>query len=646
MKKIIINGDFLDKGVDLINTIEFIYKNWKNGRILLTIGNHENYVYKALKGQLINRDKELEKLFFDSINILEKNEILRNKFFEIFEGSKEFLTHRDFIVTHAPCKEDVLGKVTPIALKNQRNLIYPKRADFETDDKYNEELENYFSFLNNEAKFNNPLHIMGHVAIKEVVNFKNKYMIDTGCAAGGRLTSIHINKNGKPYIQHVDSLSKNNNLNDIVSIYNDKDKVYNLSQLEPEDRTRIKYLIKDKINFISGTMSPSDKNEGENDIESLNEAIKYYQNLGIEKLILQPKYMGSRGNLYLFKDIEQTYLVSRNGYKIKENYISHEEIIRMAKPYYEKFIEKDTRIKMILLDCEILPWKLMGKGLIDQQFTSIGVGVKSEINLLNETGFEVILNSIKYNNEYLEYIDDIKIMNKEQLTTKYGNTKERTFRNYNSYIHIPLLEEKKYIENYDNQVYLYTHSDIKNEIKPFSILKIVYEDDTEITFENQSNIEIFEKLKDDDTIYGILDFKKQKDDKNYMVDVFQKNIHLIDNIDNFYNLITLKLGMEGVVVKPEKVYNKGIAPYLKVRNKNYLTIVYGHNYKFEKKYNKLLRKKNIKRKLRTSISEFELGIKMLQTPYHLINEENEDYKQLLAQMIIEINTEQNIDPRL
>jgi hypothetical protein len=37
---------------------------------------------------------------------------------------------------------------------------------------------------------------------------------------------------------------------------------------------------------------------------------------------------------------------------------------------------------------------------------------------------------------------------------------------------------------------------------------------------------------------------------------------------------------------------------------------------------------------------------MLQVPYHEISPENEQYAQVLAQMIVEVKSEKEIDPRL
>lgn len=728
MKKIILIGDFIDKGVNPKDTIEFVYKNWKSGKILMVLGNHENYVYKALKGTLLERnidlssvdgelltkitidprfknllsiynnldDQEdfktllkdsegvnknklmdiikkvridhLENNYFTSISLLESNEDLKSKFFELVEASRDFLSHRDFIVTHAPCKNEYLGKVTGNALKHQRNTIYPKRIDFESNELYTEAVEKHFQYLKDDARHNHPKHVMGHVAIRNVVNIFNKIMIDTGCATGGQLSSITFNQHGKPFIAHVKSKTEDNG--EIISIFERKIKTIDLDTIEPEYKTRIKYLIKDKINFISGTMSPSDKED--TTLESLKQGIEYYRNMGVKKLILQPKFMGSRGNLYLHKEIEKTYLVSRNGYKVKSKFVPTEDIIAMAKPIHESLfdvLEKqyDKQIKIVLLDCEVLPWSLMGKNLIDQHFTPVSVGITTELNSLKELGFEERLAQLKSHPDYVEYLTlssgGRTSSSKDELTEKYGYTKERTFRNFNTYEHISIEDELIYVENYTKQVNNYGDTEIKKEFKPFSILKIIFEDDSEKTFEDESNIEIFDIIASAHTPYAVLDFEthdfniKQFPEEmaylgeDYIVQVYTPEFKNKGKIGGntafgFYSYLTKTQKMEGIVLKPEKVYTKGIAPYLKVRNEDYLTIVYGHNYKFKTKYDKLIAKKSVRRKISTSINEFKLGMDMLKIPYSALDDNNIECKQLMAQMIVEVENEKTLDPRL
>ena len=103
--------------------------------------------------------------------------------------------------------------------------------------------------------------------------------------------------------------------------------------------------------------------------------------------------------------------------------------------------------------------------------------------------------------------------------------------------------------------------------------------------------------------------------------------------------------MEGVVIKPELWSGKTV-PYMKVRNPDYLSIIYGYDYQFPHKYRKLLKQKNIKQKLRTSLSEYRLGLQMLKIPFDEISPEHQAYQEIAASLLFEVAQEREIDPRL
>jgi hypothetical protein len=78
---------------------------------------------------------------------------------------------------------------------------------------------------------------------------------------------------------------------------------------------------------------------------------------------------------------------------------------------------------------------------------------------------------------------------------------------------------------------------------------------------------------------------------------------------------------------------------LKVRNPFYLSIIYGYDYKFPKKYEKLFNQKNIRRKLKASIVEYKLGEQMLKLPMG-----SNEQKQVIANLLFENEKEKDIDP--
>ena len=316
----ILVGDYLDKG-DASRTkdmIEFLYNN--QDFFWIVRGNHENFAYKFLKGELgpLETNKDLIDNWFESIYVLVDDEKLKNKFFHLFENSYDFIQTEKFIVTHAPCGVKYLGKTDSVSIKNQRTIVYPKKADYSNIEEYLTGKEEFFKFLIQDAHFSQPFHIFGHVMAKDVWNYKNKYLIDTGCVVGGTLSTLQIRKDSiKPYVKKY--LSKQKQKEELFPFFRVKHKEIDFNSLEPSEKGRIRWAIDNKVNFVSGTMSPCDKNFSDGDIESIYRGLEYYKHKGVKKVILQPKFMGSRCQILLHKsDNNKCKAYSRGAFTIEE----------------------------------------------------------------------------------------------------------------------------------------------------------------------------------------------------------------------------------------------------------------------------------------------------------------------------------------
>ena len=86
--------------------------------------------------------------------------------------------------------------------------------------------------------------------------------------------------------------------------------------LDHKVRNRIEWFCKNKINDFSPTISPAPKSKAKNEIESIEEAVNYYMKNGVAEFVVQKKYMGSYCTIYLKRNLEETYFVSRNGFKM------------------------------------------------------------------------------------------------------------------------------------------------------------------------------------------------------------------------------------------------------------------------------------------------------------------------------------------
>jgi len=620
--RLIIDGDFIDKGNKTRETIEFLYNNMD--KILFVWGGHESFVHKWLSGKM--EQKNVDKTFYTSIPILEKDEELRNKFFAICDRMKPFYQGRHFVVTHAGCRSEFIGKTQVFATKAQR-YYKVERLDNSVDDEiWLESRRKELSYLKEDAEGCHKLHIFGHEQWKNHFVYKNKINIDTGCVSGGKLTGIEISTyNGEYKIWHVACLDEVVTKEKLREFSFEEPKI----ELEDRDYNRLIRFARNKVNFISGTMCPADKNGGE--LEDMGKALDYFKSKGVDKVMLQIKYMGSRCNVYLFDDIEKSYAVSRNGFVIRKL-----DLTNIYKGLKERLSEyfKTNDLEMMIIDGELMPWSAMGEGLIDSTFQAINKGIRSELDLLKNNGFEDQLEKLNKQYRGTQFDSDKRTMKKEELYAKYGPQKYEAYKLLSDF-YMPDINELEVLHKlYSEQLDIYakplTEEELIRELhyQPFSILKSIKKNGEEIYYFDSSNETMFKAVNDAE--YEICELTPEG----------------YKEARSFFDRVTKGLNFEGVVVKPYHVDNESCAPFMKVRSPNYLTIIYGYDYLNRVKYGRLLDQKRINRKMRTSVAEWHLGKKLLQIPYKDVSESNSRYMDLMTKMIVETNGEESIDPRL
>lgn len=639
---IIFVGDVIDKGKDSKKMIEWIYEN--PNKCTLVKGNHENFVYKWLKGQLknISIDEQIITNQFTSIKEFEnESEEFLNKFYTVVERSVPFFKTNSFIVTHAPCETKYLGKLDNTSIKNQRSFRY--------DVLDTQALERELDFITkDEGHF--PIHIFGHIPTQDTIKTKNHMGIDTGCVYGNKLTILEFKPGYYKPIEHVipstvDKIDKLLFAPFVKDLSKIKIEDVNIDDLDSKQRGRLIYLAKDKINFISGTMCPADKNVNTNELESLESGLNYYKNLGITEVLLEPKWMGSRCNVYLAQTNEDSYCVSRNGYKIDHAGDLTWVYDQLRTRFDDKFFKT---IKMVILDCELLPWSLLGKGLIEEAFNVIDVGIKTELEFLKQNRFEESL--ILLRNKHLQDVSDKENLSKEEYEKKYNQTLVSTYQNLTTINVDTLSMYQKWYDTFHEQLELFAQpiTEENKQIKPFAILKIIYKDDNkEENLIQESDYTNFYSYMDSQVRFGIAMLAKEEEE-NYCIVEFSNPNYLVQ-AKEFYNKYVTELKMEGIVIKPELTYyplKQNIAPYLKVRNPDYLTLVYGYDYRSEKKYKKLMNQKSIRNKLHLSITEYELGKILLDFNRENIYIDNKDYINVCSKLILNIEKEKALDPRL
>ena len=387
-------------------------------------------------------------------------------------------------------------------------------------------------------------------------------------------------------------------------------------------KKRIDWFCKNKINAFSPTISPAPKSVERNEIESLYEGLRWFVDRGVNELLVQKKYMGSYCDIYLHKELTDSYLVSRNGYKI--NHLNRSQWLAALTDLHARFNWSDTAIRII--QSELMPWSALGKGLIANEFSAYYISHQIHADYLQQSDLYTKINQIRQKPEYKAFVADAKALSSKELKDKYPN---HIIRQYQSVRDMKLLD----LPNYAKNISLFKKElDIFGKeapiyFKPFNILKEIKDDGTEVFVNDNLS---FQQINDDEFLHYTFadeaDFEAKYPEIRAWVDKMNANEE------------------EGVVIKPRKAFLPAMPPAFKVRNNDYLTLIYGVD--FQDRLQEQINKRNIKGKLKCSINDWAINAKLLQTPYADIHEENYEFKNLVLDRILGEEIENQLDSRL
>ena len=353
----------------------------------------------------------------------------------------------------------------------------------------------------------------------------------------------------------------------------------NRKNRDPKIDTRVKWMMKKKVNQISSIISPSEKSLGV--IEGVVTALEYYKDY-TKQVVLQPKWMGSYCCMYLFKDHSKSYFTSRNGYLI--NFI--EGLHEASQLIHDSYFQNNPTLEWIMLEAELLPWSAMGKGLIEREFVAYADVHEKRIDLLQSSNIFDKIKTVKLGKPWLK--PELKAHEKRQ----YKALEE---------IEIENLEQSKLSVTEYKEVLNQFGAEGPLEFKVFTELKCKYEKQPEFIFSTN----VLNKPNKEHVVIDVTDTVEA-------LRFFTKNA---------------QLDREGIVVKPLEQNLINVAPCLKVRTNRYLQLIYGID--FKSNFNKYYDSRNIKRKLSQSISDYELAIQLKYIPREELTMSNKNYQRLL-----------------
>lgn len=387
-------------------------------------------------------------------------------------------------------------------------------------------------------------------------------------------------------------------------------------------RSRINWFCDNKVNAFSPTISPAPKSVARGEIESIYEGIRFFAERGVQEIVVQKKYMGSYCDIYLHKNREETYFVSRNGHRIR--HIDIQAAQQACDGLHSRF--DWDKLQLVIIQAELMPWGILGKGLIENEFEGYLNAHQNHAHVLQAGNLYDKIQQVKDGDAYKNFIRDRDSMTAKQWKQKYPT---HIIRQYSALEQFKILDMEQYrqgIQIYEEQIGHFG-KEAALHFKPFNILKKVFNDGTEVLVNDNAS---YTQVNEDEMLQLVItdpgDIEAQAEIVYEWFDTLMEGKE------------------EGIVIKPRQAFIPGLPPAFKVRNNHYLTMIYGVHFQQDLAYN--IQKRSIGRKLACSVNDWAINHRMLSVPYAEVHKENYYFKNLVYDRIIGERAEAMLDTRL
>lgn len=378
---------------------------------------------------------------------------------------------------------------------------------------------------------------------------------------------------------------------------------------------RIEIAISNKLAHFAPTISPASKSDTK--IESLSKAIEYYYSNGVKQCIIQPKFIGSYVDVELHKNIEDSKLFSKNGYLIE--HLDRNKLLEAMFSIHSKMNWEDGICKY-LIQAQLIPFGDADSELINQNLNTYGKLYEEHLNFVKDSTIYDKIVSLKLSKEFDDYKQNVLNLSKKEINKLYKNKKDlkTTFEAIDNFNILDVNALNKGLETFKTQLVIFGWKNGNYQLIPFNLLKTYYENGDE--YVNDSNI----------VGYCIFNLKSQ----NFLIIDFEKTelSEAIHYGNEFYKqLCSMNYG--GVIIKPNEMYLENTVPMFKVRHNDYLTMIYGID--FKSNFESYWRNRSTQKDEIISINQWKISQELLRISDKDINSENEYYKTLIKKRILE-----------
>ncbi len=600
-RRVIFVGDLVDRGPKTPDVLRLVMSMVASGTAFCVAGNHDVKLLRKLLGKNVNMTHGLK----ESWEQLEpESDQFRQ---EVSKFLDSLISHYLFddgrlVVAHAGLKEAYQGRSSG----RVREFCLYGETTGETDEYGLPVRYNWAQDYRGKA-----LVAYGHTPVPRAQWLNNTICLDTGCVFGGELTALRYPEKelvkvnaAKTYYQPVKPLQPPQpllaqsdggeeclSIKDVIGkrIINTR-LMHSITVREENAAAALEIMSRFAVNpnwlvYLPPTMSPCASAKQGPYLEHASEALAYFRDAGVEKLICEEKHMGSRAVIIVCKNEE----AARARFKVEDEGIGV-VYTRTGRPFFNdqklasEFLTKirdaanlaglfdELESDWLLLDAELMPWSLKAQDLLRRQYASTGTAAMHSLCEL----------------ESLSAQAEQRGLDLSTIKQSFAGRKEMV---------------SKYVDAYRR--YCWPVQSLKDlKLAPFHLLASEGRSHTDKT--HLWHLAILGRLARADseeliiqTAFKCVDLKSESEQ---------------DAVISWWESLTAS-GGEGMVLKPQEFICHGrkglLQPAVKCRGREYLRIIYGPEYD-DHRYLDRLRQRGLAAKRSLALREFALSLESLE----------------------------------
>ena len=598
-RRAIFLGDLVDRGPDSPGVLRLVMDMVASGTAVCVQGNHDNKLFRKLSGRNVQVTHGLAETLAQ-IDALP--EAIRAPFTDesrsFLDGlrSHYWLDGGKLVVAHAGLKAEMHGRGSGVV----RSFALYGETTGETDEFGLPVRYEWARDYRGEA-----MVVYGHTPVPSPEWVNGTLCIDTGCVFGGALTALRYPERElvsvpakRVYAEPLRPLTTTPTVSDAYDLLDIEDVsgkriittglIPTVTIREENAAAGIEVMSRFCVDprwliYLPPTMSPSETSAQDGLLEHPDEAFAYYRKMGVGRVVVEEKHMGSRAVVVVCRDGDAA--AARFRVPGTQHGVIH---TRTGRPFFsdpsmerallDRLAEAMTACRFwdrfgtnwACLDAELMPWSAKAQSLIREQYAPVGAaaigGLGAALDVLTAARVRGVDTGVL--KERFEARRDV--------ACQYDTTWRRYAWNVRGI------------------------GDLK--LAPFHLLATegAVHDDKDQTWHMGNLAEIC------------------KHDHGVLLGTTWREVDLADEAATgdavaLWDKLT-QAGGEGVVVKPGGFVVRGpkglVQPALKVRGQEYLRLVYGPEYTLPGKLERL-RTRSLGGKRSLALREFALGLEAL-----------------------------------